>query len=332
MSFRSSVHSLIDIVDIPGRAAWSQRYRELVAYQEEHGNCRVPKAQGKLGRWVARQREQRKKNGLSEARQVRLDAIGFVWNTNEDAWDMRYEKLKEYVRQHGNTRVPTAEHDLGVWVAKQRQLQRQEKLLRHRKERLDTLGFVWSTPTMEWNDKYEALVEWKNCHGDCRVPFNEGELGWWVNTQRQRQRKGKLPKDREDKLNEIGFIWNPQNTTQNPNINSNSNTAVHPTAASISNLVSNNSGAGPSSAGNINMGADKDGTHSNSSSYRRRKRRISDDGTSSMGSKRHQSDLSDKSNLLPPRFGMPDNSSQSSFDSFRDSDRSAPTTYRHRYQ
>lgn len=46
--------------------------------------------------------------------------------------------------------------------------------------------------------------------GDSCVPFNEGELGWWVNTQRQNKRKGKLVPHREALLDKADFVWNPQ--------------------------------------------------------------------------------------------------------------------------
>ena len=42
------------------------------------------------------------------------------------------------------------------------------------------------------------------------MPFNEGELGWWVNTQRQNKRKGKLVPHREALLDKADFVWNPQ--------------------------------------------------------------------------------------------------------------------------
>lgn len=201
---------LRSLVELPARAGWGQRYRELVAYRDAHGHCCVPKAQGTLGRWVARQRELRKKKALSPDREAKLAALGFVWNTNDSAWDARFAQLQAWKAAQGHASVPIAEGDLGVWVAKQRQLKRKKKLAAGREARLNAVNFVWDTPNTDWNEKYQALARWKTVCGDCRVPFNEGELGWWVNTQRQSKRKGKLSKEREDRLNEIGFIWNPQ--------------------------------------------------------------------------------------------------------------------------
>lgn len=37
--------------------SWESRYEELLQWREERGDTCVPKAEGALGRWVARQRE-----------------------------------------------------------------------------------------------------------------------------------------------------------------------------------------------------------------------------------------------------------------------------------
>lgn len=58
--------------------------------------------------------------------------------------------------------------------------------------------------------QYDRLVEWKAKHGHTRVPFVAGELGWWVNTQRQSERKGRLLPKRKAKLDAIDFCFYPQ--------------------------------------------------------------------------------------------------------------------------
>lgn len=320
-----------------GRAQWSQRYNQLVQYRAINGNCCVPKAQGPLGRWVARQRELRKKNAIQPDREAKLNELGFVWNTNDNAWDQHYERLKEYRDVNRHVCVPIAAGVLGVWVAKQRQLKRRGKLAANREERLNDLGFVWDTPSLEWNEKFEALQQWKAAVGDCRVPFNAGELGWWVNTQRQRKRKGQLQPDREAKLNAIGFIWNPQGRQP-------TSADQHISEDDVGRGGGNNGGAsaGPSTSPAIGSSSDAGPSRKpRSISSRRPKRRISDDGSESQGSKRHHSDLSESSvgsnpflprqgsessmgsyqQLLPSRYGYLDSSSQSSFDSSREDSR-----------
>mmetsp|Transcript_28351 Transcript_28351/g.59879 ORF Transcript_28351/g.59879 Transcript_28351/m.59879 type:complete len:334 (-) Transcript_28351:322-1323(-) len=71
---------------------WNERYKELVAYAEEHeGDTKVPAEYGpnlRLGRWVENQRIQyrRKHNGkdqnpaLTDLKEGLLEEIGFVWS------------------------------------------------------------------------------------------------------------------------------------------------------------------------------------------------------------------------------------------------------------
>lgn len=189
---------------------WEHRFEDLGQWKATHGDCNVPKAEGKLGRWVVRQRELHKKSKLEPDRRQKLDGLGFVWNTNEAAWEHRYKLLVKYAQVHGHCCVPISDPTLGMWVAKMRANRRRNKLAAHRVEKLDAINFVWNTAETDWMDKYDRLLEFRANHGHSCVPFNEGELGWWVNTQRQNKRKGKLPEHRERLLNEAGFVWSPQ--------------------------------------------------------------------------------------------------------------------------
>lgn len=68
----------------PKEALWERRFRELVAYQRRHGNCRVPHKHPDhppLGNWVRKQRTSR--DVLSGERVARLNEIGFEWRPKE---------------------------------------------------------------------------------------------------------------------------------------------------------------------------------------------------------------------------------------------------------
>lgn len=127
-------------------------------------------------------------------------------------WEERFRKLSEWKSIHGHCAVPIAQGELGTWVSKQRQLRKRGKLSKEKVDALDSLNFTWSTAEADWEDKFKRLCEWTRNHGHASVPFNEGELGWWVNTQRQCKRKGKLSLAREARLQSLGFVWNPSNS------------------------------------------------------------------------------------------------------------------------
>lgn len=149
---------------------------------------------------------------LDPRREQALNSIGFVWNTVTAMWDERFRRLSEWKRIHGHCAVPIAQGELGTWVSKQRQLKKRDKLTQEKIDALDSLGFTWSTAEADWEDKFKRLCQWAKERGHASVPFNEGELGWWVNTQRQCKRKGKLSPTREARLRSLGFIWNPSNS------------------------------------------------------------------------------------------------------------------------
>lgn len=156
----------------PNEEAWNLRYEELKAYKKAKGNCNVPVKypdNPQLGKWVNNQRSLRKKFDkgaksprISRERIEKLDKIGFEWDLsdttrlqpNEEAWDLRYEELKEYKEANGNCNVPDrypTNPQLGRWVSTQRKNRKHfdqgDKSLRMTQDRINKLnkiGFVWS--------------------------------------------------------------------------------------------------------------------------------------------------------------------------------------------
>ena len=66
---------------------------------------------------------------------------------------------------------------------------------------------------MEW--PFERLRQYKDTHGDKMVPkpYQEDlQLGRWANQQRQKRKRGKVPQHRIEKLNSLGFNWEPVNS------------------------------------------------------------------------------------------------------------------------
>ena len=79
--------------------------------------------------------------------------------------------------------------------------------------RLDSLGFCWDPRSEQWEDAFTELMRFRNRKGHCRVPQDlvQGgqQLGTWVSTQRCT--KHLLSEARIDRLNSIGFSWDPLN-------------------------------------------------------------------------------------------------------------------------
>jgi len=78
---------------VRNRPEWNNRYSELLAYKEKHGDTKVPqhyKETPGLGKWVAKQREQfrlksqGKHSFLTPDRLEKLNQAGFVWSVRKD--------------------------------------------------------------------------------------------------------------------------------------------------------------------------------------------------------------------------------------------------------
>ena len=203
----------------PRGPPWDERFRELTRYKAEHGHCNVLQSQGSLGIWVSTQRVAYKNRKLVAGRAQKLNDIGFDWGTTRGAlttWDERLRELTKYKAEHGHCNVPAIQGPLGKWVDHQRSARKKGKLSKERIEQFDDLGFNWGTTLPTWDERLGELTNYKSKHSDCNVAQSHGPLGHWVNTQRATRKKGKLSEERVQKLETIGFVWNPLSTQPLP--------------------------------------------------------------------------------------------------------------------
>jgi hypothetical protein len=198
------------------KSTWEEKVNALKEYKKLHGNCNVPQswAENKpLAKWVSHQRNAYKDNKLTKDRIVRLEDMGFVWNTLESQWEELFEALKKYKKVHGHCNVPSgwAENKpLATWVNNQRSAYRKKAISGDRVKRLEDMGFPWNTRESQWVEMFVALKEYKKSHGNCNVPqlWTENKLlGRWVSVQRTSYRKGQLNDGRIKRLEDEGFVW-----------------------------------------------------------------------------------------------------------------------------
>jgi hypothetical protein len=161
-------------------AGWEAQLAKLKAYKCRHGDCNVSQGWAEdpqLGRWVREQRTRKKalergesSKGMTAARVVKLDALGFAWEMSAAAiskarcrlhvgtrdcagWEAQLAKLKVYKRRHGDYNVPQGwaeDPPLGRWVHNQRQYKKKldrgepsEGMTAGRAAKLEVLGFAW---------------------------------------------------------------------------------------------------------------------------------------------------------------------------------------------
>jgi superfamily II DNA or RNA helicase len=199
----------------PHESGWEEGFAALRVFKAREGHCNVPRGhvEGtfKLGTWVGNQR--RRKDVTSAERKKRLDATGFVWDVLESGWEEGFAALTTFKAREGHCRVPSAHVEgvfrLGTWVNVQRTWR--DRMPAARRERLDAIGFVWDVLETRWEEGFTALTTFKTQEGHCNVPQRHVEgtvkLGSWVG--RQRSNKDSISAERRQRLDNIGFVWDP---------------------------------------------------------------------------------------------------------------------------
>jgi hypothetical protein len=110
---------------------------------------------------------------------------------HEERWTIRYKELLSFLGDHGHAAVPHTYPEnpqLARWIKRQR---RQFKLLQdkqistmtsERLELLNDIGFVWDSHDVNWREKLDALLAFREVQGHCNVPSNnkDKKLATWV--------------------------------------------------------------------------------------------------------------------------------------------------------
>ena len=134
----------------------------------------------------------------------------------------RISELKRYKKMYGTVNVPNTHFlnkdewsGIAIWVRDVRQgvviLSEEE----HAQLIAMGLKFKGTEAKQEKHDKYwdkmfGRLLEYNQTHGNLLVPTNytsDKALGRWVYTQRRFKKLGRLTAEKEERLNDIKFVW-----------------------------------------------------------------------------------------------------------------------------
>ncbi|MEV3905536.1 Helicase associated domain protein [Mycobacterium sp. NPDC050551] len=205
-------------------ASWEFWFGLLSNYVKEHGNALVPspyEVDGhRLGRWVTQQRSDRTEAILPLDREQRLQNMtGWEWNARVAKWEANFALLMDYLKEHGDVRIPQ-NHKLDGWVAEQRTRYARNLLEPDRVRRLEELGdrgWVWNVIAAQWEANFRRLLEYIELNRNARVPDDyvvDGyALGAWVQKQRRSRKSGRLDADYQRRLDELsvqGWSWAPK--------------------------------------------------------------------------------------------------------------------------
>ena len=171
------------------------------------------------------------KNGKNNSRRYRL--------YQAEQWCDRLQEFINFKNTNGHCMVPHKYPEnpaLAQWVKRQRYQYKLKSSGRHstlsdeRQNELESLGFVWDSHKAAWDEKFVELYKYYSYHGNSNVPTkykSNPTLAIWVKSQRRQyklftQAKANpanadnastnacsMTQERIDKLNSIGFVWNP---------------------------------------------------------------------------------------------------------------------------
>ncbi len=139
-----------------------------------------------IGRWIKAQKDAYD-TGLLSAYQIGLlEGLEIRW----------HQKTKE------NVEILTLEPP-------------KSKVIKTRK-RLAQIPAVKSKLELKWSNRYGLAKQFYEEYHHLRIPqnyvMNGVNLGTWINTQRQKYKKGKMPLDKIKLLESIGMLWEIYNT------------------------------------------------------------------------------------------------------------------------
>lgn len=199
----------------PINSQWNEGYKYLSLFFNQERHSVVPanyqSENFKLGIWVQSQR--RSVNKLSNLQIEKLNQLDFIWDPLDANWNEAFSKLVKFKEREGNCKVHQSHiedgYPLGNWVGTQRR--NLSNLTVDRISRLNNIEFIWNPIDERWDEGFKNLEAFKLREGHCRVNSthieNNFTLGIWISVQRRE--KNSLPIDRLQKLNSLGFVWDP---------------------------------------------------------------------------------------------------------------------------
>ena len=194
----------------PQKDKWAANYQKLKVFFEKHGHSNCPSNTSDLSKWVSAQRNNKKKNLLSQERIKLLNDLNIIWDLREFDWESKFKELKEFVKKHGRANPSRKESPiLGQWIQTQRLNYKNGQLSKEKIHLFEKFeGWKWDgKPT--WHTRFEELKNYVLENGHACPPTKSSALGQWVGIQRTKYNKNLLSKEEINLLENLnGWKWN----------------------------------------------------------------------------------------------------------------------------
>jgi hypothetical protein len=186
-----------------GYESWNDMLYQLLLYKARKGDVNIPDNDVRyrsLYDWIQTQREQytlyqhdeTSSTVLNADRVAVLESIDIQCTVRgERTWQANFDSLVAYKNVNGDVRVPRQYEKapkLAEWVTDQRRQckarleGKPSTMTAERMAKLNQLGFVWQfRDRMDWNERYEKLLEYKKEVSFIRVTCTVSETTDMVN-------------------------------------------------------------------------------------------------------------------------------------------------------
>ncbi len=226
----------IDIDRLFKSKSWDEWYNDIKAFYDLSGSLPTFNTDKQLGAWLGVQRGSYKKGELDDVQIKKLEELGIIWDGNEakkDRWIEMFDAVNSFYQENG--RFPTGrnkgeEQQLYNWCQGQRQKQagtasggKTKELKDWQVKKLENIEFDFQPRGEQgleeiWEKNYEELKEFCNKSKLTSLPSvingNSSKLYRWLKNQEIDYEKGRLKKERELKLAELGIDFEDKKTTK----------------------------------------------------------------------------------------------------------------------
>lgn len=221
--------------------SWEDHFRNLERFRREFGHVNVPQNPSDeiqqryphLAHFCKNQRSLYNHHDTTSSpflqeRKARLESLGFKFDIRKCLWDVKYDKLSAFWKEHGHLPSKSENQELYAWMYYQRQKYKSSKvykpLTQDQVKRLERINFCWNPKEEEWWHNYYVLKKHREQHGNWKVA--DSKLRTWKNSLRRTCREyvlavclegsmddvhvSGLNAKRLEALREIAFCWLPE--------------------------------------------------------------------------------------------------------------------------
>jgi len=145
----------------------------------------------------------------------------------EEIWLGHYNDLLKFQKKTGEPHPGPKDKEVQLyhWCKNQRRFHKTGKLAEHRIALLNKIGFNWVNTNSTFDQRVKELLAYEKEFGSLhvsQVAFPKDspnhKLSRWVNEMRRLYNENRLPIERINKLNKIGFIWNMEDERFSQNL------------------------------------------------------------------------------------------------------------------